>query len=819
MKANSRAEKRNITSYALWIDIIWIIIIMVLSVGIRLSPIVLKDYSKSYDTLYADESDHPYTSDPGDAYYYARRINDFADGKYALQPFDRSDSDAKMIKISEERDAELKRNLFPIIGAFFLKVGSLFGVTDVMAVGTIYISLLVGMAAVLIYIFIKNRTNRCAGVAAAVLLSCGIPVLINTNWGQIDTDAILILLPVAMMLSFYKSLESDNPKGKIIWSIASCFSYVCICFSWTSYNVYYIVFCGVALVVLIGSLIFKGVFPKKIRLVILAQIIFNTLFSLVVDGKTFFTDMAALFSSSSGVIGTGAAGYPSASKYISELFDLSWFTTGFRQLFDTSIHTNINMLGGLGVVVVVLFTSILLIVVCFISLRKDSFLLSRFPNMNTIGLQTMIFVPWIAATCIMLTQGQRFLEMMLIPVTILFGLGFGYITDFIHDRGINGKDSERTGIRKKAIYAFIYNRKIRYAIVILLTSAFIIMPLYGACKESKSYNPQITDIYYDTADWIKKNTEEDAIVAGWWDYGYFYQLYADRTAIAHGGTYDGQFFYWLGRALMTSDYELSAGIFRMLGNGGLRAQGILTGIMNEPENECEALCRILTVPREEAKRILMDEYNIPGDRADDVTRLTHPIDPRPIYLAITQDMFIKHYAIAYYGNWKFGSDNNSNGFYYANTLTSKSVKKGGEAKAEILGNRTNIRSITYLVDEYGNLSYHVYNDEKQEAAFGRCLIIENEKVISDQILGENKDTLVIFKEGDLYCAICCNSDFCDSVMFKLFFTDAAEQSTYKKVFTTEVSEELFADKSMIQHMIYCPGLKNYLGSAGVYKID
>ena len=666
------------------IDIIWIVIIMLLTVGIRISPAIMKDYSKSYDTLFADSSGRPYTDDPGDSFYFARKINDITERKSSPAPVERSDSDTKMIRISEERDAQLKRNLFPIAGALFLWIFGLFGVKDVMLAGTICVSCLVGVAACLLYTFIKNRTNRYAGVAAAVILSCGIPVLINTNWGQCDTDAILILLPVAMMLAFCKSLESDTLKGKIIWSILSCLSYVCICFSWTSYNVYYIVFLGTAIAVFVGSLIFKGVFPKKIRFVILAQIIVNTVFGLIVDGKSFITDIIGLFTAVPGGIGTEAAGYPSASKYIGELVDIPWMTTGIPQFFDMSIRTNINMLGGLAVVSIVLFTSVVLIIMCFRYRKTDD---ERF---RSIGLQTMIFVPWLAATFIILFQGQRFLEMMLIPMSILFGLGFGYILE-----RIKGREAR--------------NRKIRIAIVFLLTVFFIIIPLHGAYKESKSYNPGITDIYYDTADWISNNTEKDALVAGWWDYGYFYQLYGDRTTIAHGGVFDGQYFYWLGRALMTSDYELSAGIFRMLGNGGLRAQNILTEIMNNPENECEALAGILPVSREEAKKILTDEYDIPGETANEVLELTHPADPKPIYLAITQDMLIKHYAIAYYGNWEFGSDNSFNNFYFANSLISKSVKKGEEARVKMIANRTNVKSITYSVRDDGTLTSHVYN--------------------------------------------------------------------------------------------------------------
>ena len=168
------------------IDILWIILILTLTIGIRFSPLVLNDFSKSYNTVFADASYVPYTNDPGDSYYYARRIRDFAEGENPVQPLSRAGVDKKMITLSEKRDEAWTRNLFPIIGAFFLKICNLFGISNLLTVGTIYEAFLIGLAASLLYLFIKNRTNRFGGVAAAVLLTCGTPVLVNTNWGHCD---------------------------------------------------------------------------------------------------------------------------------------------------------------------------------------------------------------------------------------------------------------------------------------------------------------------------------------------------------------------------------------------------------------------------------------------------------------------------------------------------------------------------------------------------------------------------------------------------------------------------------------------------------
>ncbi len=814
------------------LDILWVIIIIVLTFGVRFSPVLINDYSKSYDRMYSDSSYTPYTNDPGDTFYYARRIQDFSNGKNALKPLSKMGFDKKMINLSATRDESWARNMFPIIGAGFYKVCSIVGVDDIMVVSTIYTSFLVALAAVLLYLFIKNTTNRLGAMAAAVMISVATPVLLNTSWAHCDTDGILILLPIAMILSLYKSLESLELKNKIIWSVVSVLMYILICLSWTSYEVYYLVLLGLTVAVIAGSFIFKNVFPKKIRLVILGQLIFDTIFSLIIDGSRFIKGVLSIFISSSSGIGAKGNGYPSASKYISELAKLKWVTTDIENIFNTAVGTNINMLGGIAVVLIVIFTSVTLIIMCF---RKRN---SEDEKYRTIGLQAMIFVSWLIATIMMLFQGQRFLEYILMPLSILFGLGLGYIINYIREKDINFTGaviiygiciivvigtfmSADTILGIVAfilviICAIIARNKNKELMAILLTVVLVITPLNGAYKVVKTYRPGLTDIYYETADWIRNMTPPDSLIASWWDYGYFFQCQGDRTTIGHGGVFDGQYFYWLGRGLLTSDYKLSAGIFRMLGNGGLAAQEILTEQFNDSKKESDILAKILAVPRKEAFKILTKDYKIPQDKAEKVIMRTHPKKNRPIYLVITQDMFAKINAIAYYGKWNF--DDKHKNYFYATSMTSRQVKKGQSAQVKLVGNGADVRSIRYDVKKDGKISTHLINGKNLEVKVGRYVLIEDEKVKEDKKLFNNDSALVIFKEGDYYSAIVLNDEIYESVMFKLFFAFGVNQNSYLRVNSREISKEYFGDHSEIQHKIFCPGLKNYMGASGVYYV-
>ena len=46
----------------------------------------------------------------------------------------------------------------------------------------------------------------------------------------------------------------------------------------------------------------------------------------------------------------------------------------------------------------------------------------------------------------------------------------------------------------------------------------------------------IADDWLDTLEWIKLNTPENAVIASWWDYGYWITTMSDRTTIVDNAT-------------------------------------------------------------------------------------------------------------------------------------------------------------------------------------------------------------------------------------------------------------------------------------------
>ncbi len=80
---------------------------------------------------------------------------------------------------------------------------------------------------------------------------------------------------------------------------------------------------------------------------------------------------------------------------------------------------------------------------------------------------------------------------------------------------------------------------------------------------SGEYNLGYAD-WLAAIEWMRENLPPDAVVAAWWDYGYWISIYANRTSLADNSTVNGTQIALIAKAFM-SDEETAIKIFRRLG--------------------------------------------------------------------------------------------------------------------------------------------------------------------------------------------------------------------------------------------------------------
>ncbi len=122
-----------------------------------------------------------------------------------------------------------------------------------------------------------------------------------------------------------------------------------------------------------------------------------------------------------------------------------------------------------------------------------------------------------------------------IGIIVLASLGLTFLTKEF----INNKSQSKKPISKRIQFPFFVG------IIILLTIPMI-YPMDSTPSSIASMPPTImnggtsfpvaTNDWLDALDWMEKNTPKDAVIASWWDYGYWISTMGERASLADNST-------------------------------------------------------------------------------------------------------------------------------------------------------------------------------------------------------------------------------------------------------------------------------------------
>jgi len=123
-----------------------------------------------------------------------------------------------------------------------------------------------------------------------------------------------------------------------------------------------------------------------------------------------------------------------------------------------------------------------------------------------------------------------------ISLIILSSIGLSYLTTEI--------------FRAKSVQSKNYLLKISYVVIIVVLFMIpITFPLNGNWISAVDIPPTILnggtvypagDDWPETLEWIKINTPQDAVIASWWDYGYWITTMSERTTLSDNATIDSK---------------------------------------------------------------------------------------------------------------------------------------------------------------------------------------------------------------------------------------------------------------------------------------
>ena len=349
-----------------------------------------------------------------------------------------------------------------------------------------------------IYLFVsgfkfnRGKISLIKLIAAGFFLSLGL-----SAWGGI----LFFVIPIVL---FYFALPFIKNKDNFIMWAAPTFSASLILFSllFERTSTFIIGYAGLVILLPTIFIIISGIVMKfsneraKIR---------NSVILLI-----------AFIASGIGILNSGVVGLPTF-RYLNAV---NPFLTTQDNLTDSvAEHTTTSL--SLSFTFLSVFIIFAVIGIWFLFSRK------------TINLKTDMRIFAIFTSIIAIYISSAFVRLELfasVGIIILGSIGLAILTQKIFEQN------------KQNLTKIIFP-----TIIIILFIIPVTMPENNNWLGWADFTPSIlnggshfshlsTDDWKDATLWIKENTAEDAVIASWWDYGYWITTLSDRTTLADNAT-------------------------------------------------------------------------------------------------------------------------------------------------------------------------------------------------------------------------------------------------------------------------------------------
>ncbi|SDA53658.1 STT3 domain-containing protein [Methanobrevibacter millerae] len=448
-------------------------------------------------------------------------------------------------------------------------------------------------------------------------------------------------------------------------------------------------------------------------------------------------------------------------------------------------------------------------------------------------LYASLFLVWTLLTILAVTRGSRFITTIVLPFGLMTGVFIGYASDYIKHKLNNDNWLVAIIILCAALAAYpltqislvwgllllvlllavglasVYlikqsksadNKSVpvkKYVAVLLIVLALVSPTVCGAYITANQVVPGTSDPMWNAMTWINENSENNTVITSWWDFGYLFEIAADRQVTFDGGSQSGDRAFWLGQAMTTSDLELSAGIFRMLDSTGTRAQEALYNYTQDYGKSTDILIDILPMSESNATNTLVNKYHLNAEQAAHVVNYTHPDNPRPVIFVASSDMLQKAGWWSYFGAWNFTDQSSENYNYYV-PRSQLEVAPGETGRLNVLnqsglivntvvqrgtGNNSTT-GYTEALSAYNNSEIILNGSAYNPLNISNIMVIENGYLVKNESVGDVKDanyTLFLMGENNTYTPILIHNKLANSMFTQLYLLGGANQNVYEMV--------------------------------------
>ncbi len=525
-----------------------------------------------------------------------------------------------------------------------------------------------------------RKGGLLGGFFAATLVGVHAGFVGRTPAGFADTDAYVVLLPLLIMWFFLEAFETEawNWKRRIAYLVLTGAAFGLLAWVWNwgfffalfiytllAYLVYMLIRQLVAepsvrallfffkgerfrwyLVMLGGFIVCSSAFlilrvdPRAILAAPLIPFTQATTFKAAVQAGSIwpnvFTTVAELNVPSLSGIVTSIGGkllffialmgilFTLVSK--KRLIPKDWILLGIGAVVTFFL---LNRGTGLGIVEFLAIMALPVVIGGLLLLKDD----------RGIDIKYAIFLStWLMASVFTMTQGVRFVLLLIPPFAIAAAIAVGSVYSLL----------------KEYLTAHVgFSRLWVAPLLFLALCSLLVAPLAQGYAAGRNQAPSMDDGWWNSLTKIRQDSQPDAIINSWWDFGHWFKYVADRGVTFDGASQTSSNAHWIGRVLLTSDEKEALAILRMVDCGNYLATDEVRAALpgHDQYGAIMLTKRIIMMPRADAREALLDA-GITQDAAEGILNHTH-CDPPEDYFITSADMVGKGGVWGHFGDWDF----------------------------------------------------------------------------------------------------------------------------------------------------------------------
>lgn len=266
----------------------------------------------------------------------------------------------------------------------------------------------------------------------------------------------------------------------------------------------------------------------------------------------------------------------------------------------------------------------------FILLLKDE---------REIDIKYAIFlIVWLMASVFTMTKGVRFVLLLIPPFALSAAVAVSIAFNLLKEWLVKDVKFDTLWVAP---------------VLFILFSLLLIPPIVDGHTTGMQEVPSMSDAWWNSLTKIKEESQPDAIINSWWDFGHWFKYVADRAVTFDGASQNTPMAHWIGRALITSDEKETLAILRMLDCGSfLGVEDVQAGLSSNDSYEAIMLTKeIIMLPPAEAEARLL-KAGINPAQTETILNHTH-CEPPEDYFITSGDMVGKAGVWGHFGSWDF----------------------------------------------------------------------------------------------------------------------------------------------------------------------